>query len=72
MLWEASHNDDYVANPEIGAGSLHSWGIAIDATLVDSRTRDVPMPRRTRCLILFIRCRAFLRIPKAFGTYTDT
>jgi zinc D-Ala-D-Ala dipeptidase len=44
MLWQASHNSDYVANPEVGAGSLHSWGIAVDATLVDSRTRDVPMP----------------------------
>jgi len=43
-LWGASHNSDYVANPEIGAGSLHSWGIAVDATLVDSRTRDVRMP----------------------------
>ena len=44
MLWQASHNDDYVANPDIGAGSLHSWGIAVDATLIDSRTRDVRMP----------------------------
>ena len=44
MLWQASHNSDYVANPEIGAGSLHSWGIAVDATLVDSRIRDVRMP----------------------------
>ena len=44
MLWQASHNSDYVANPEIGAGSLHSWGIAVDATLVDSRNRDVRMP----------------------------
>jgi D-alanyl-D-alanine dipeptidase len=44
MLWQASHNDDYVANPDIGAGSLHSWGIAVDATLVDSRIRDVRMP----------------------------
>jgi zinc D-Ala-D-Ala dipeptidase len=44
MLWQASHNDDYVANPDVGAGSLHSWGIAVDATLVDSRTRDVRMP----------------------------
>ena len=35
-LWQASHNSDYVANPEIGVGSLHSWGIAVDATLVDS------------------------------------
>jgi D-alanyl-D-alanine dipeptidase len=43
-LWEASHNRDYVANPEIGVGSLHSWGIAVDATLVDSWNRDVRMP----------------------------
>ena len=44
MLWQASHNSDYVANPEIGVGSLHSWGIAVDATLVDSSNRDVRMP----------------------------
>jgi zinc D-Ala-D-Ala dipeptidase len=43
-LWEASHNSDYVANPEIGVGSLHSYGIAIDATLVDSWNRPVLMP----------------------------
>jgi zinc D-Ala-D-Ala dipeptidase len=44
QLWEASHNSDYVANPEIGVGSLHSWGIAVDATLVDSWNRPVSMP----------------------------
>jgi D-alanyl-D-alanine dipeptidase len=44
MLWQASHNSDYVANPEIGVGSLHTWGIAVDATLVDSWNRDVRMP----------------------------
>src|SRR5256886_11459304 len=43
-LWHASHNSDYVANPEIGVGSLHSWGIAVDATLVDSWNRPVRMP----------------------------
>src|SRR4029079_3782162 len=43
-LWHASHNSDYVANPEIGIGSLHSWGVAIDATLVDSWNRPVRMP----------------------------
>jgi D-alanyl-D-alanine dipeptidase len=43
-LWQASHNSDYVANPEIGVGSLHTWGIAVDATLVDSWNRDVRMP----------------------------
>src|ERR687887_671710 len=43
-LWKASQNSDYVANPEIGVGSLHSWGIAVDATLVDSWNRPVSMP----------------------------
>jgi D-alanyl-D-alanine dipeptidase len=43
-LWQASHNNDYVANPEIGIGSLHSWGVAVDATLVDSWNRPVRMP----------------------------
>ena len=43
-LWEASRNSDYVANPEVGVGSLHSWGIAVDATLVDSWNRPVSMP----------------------------
>jgi zinc D-Ala-D-Ala dipeptidase len=43
-LWEASHNSDYVANPEVGVGSLHSWGVAVDATLVDSWNRPVTMP----------------------------
>jgi zinc D-Ala-D-Ala dipeptidase len=43
-LWQASRNSDYVANPEIGVGSLHSWGIAVDATLVDSWNRPVSMP----------------------------
>jgi len=43
-LWQASHNSDYVANPEIGVGSLHSWGIAVDATLVDTWNRPVRMP----------------------------
>jgi zinc D-Ala-D-Ala dipeptidase len=43
-LWHASHNRDYVANPEIGIGSLHSWGIAVDATLVDTWNRPVRMP----------------------------
>jgi D-alanyl-D-alanine dipeptidase len=43
-LWGASHNSDYVADPEMGAGSLHSWGIAVDATLVDSWNNPVRMP----------------------------
>ena len=43
-LWQASHDSDYVANPENGVGSLHSWGVAVDATLIDSWNRDVRMP----------------------------
>ena len=43
-LWEASHNSDYVANPEVGVGWLHSWGIAVDATIVDSWNRPLTMP----------------------------
>ncbi len=43
-LWQAAHNNDYVANPEAGAGSLHSWGVAVDATLVDAWNRPVRMP----------------------------
>jgi len=43
-LWQASHNSDYVANPEVGVGSLHSWGVAVDATLVDTWNRPVRMP----------------------------
>src|SRR6516165_4776731 len=43
-LWQALRNSDYVANPELGVGSLHSWGIAVDATLVDSWNRPVTMP----------------------------
>src|SRR5215470_19020067 len=43
-LWQASRNSDYVANPEVGVGSLHSWGVAVDATLVDSWNRPVTMP----------------------------
>src|SRR5437667_10307760 len=43
-LWQAVHNNDYVANPETGAGSLHSWGLAVDATLVDAWNRPVRMP----------------------------
>jgi D-alanyl-D-alanine dipeptidase len=43
-LWQASRNSNFVANPEVGVGSLHSWGIAVDATLVDSWNRPVTMP----------------------------
>ncbi len=43
-LWQASRNNDYVADPDAGAGSLHRWGIAVDATLVDRLGHPVEMP----------------------------
>jgi zinc D-Ala-D-Ala dipeptidase len=44
QLWQTVHNNDYVADPEAGPGSLHSWGLAVDATLVDTCNRPVKMP----------------------------
>ena len=43
-LWRAIHNDNYVANPELEAGSLHSWGVAVDCTLTDLHNQEVRMP----------------------------
>ncbi len=43
LLWQYSRNHDYVADPAAG-GSLHTCGAAVDATLVDNKGRDVPMP----------------------------
>lgn len=43
-LWRAVGKNDYVANPDVGAGSLHSWGVAVDATLTDLDKRRVSMP----------------------------
>jgi zinc D-Ala-D-Ala dipeptidase len=44
QLWQAAHKTDYVADPQAGAGSLHSWGVAVDATLIDTWHRRVLMP----------------------------
>ncbi|MEO5755162.1 MAG: M15 family metallopeptidase [Chthoniobacterales bacterium] len=43
-LWKKSHNGAFVADPVARNGSLHSWGVAVDATLVDDRGREVAMP----------------------------
>ena len=43
QLWQLSPNHHYVANPKTG-GSLHTWGVAVDATLVDLNGNEVPMP----------------------------
>ena len=44
QLWQTIRNSDYVADPTAGAGSLHSWGIAVDVTLTDSWNNPVSMP----------------------------
>jgi D-alanyl-D-alanine dipeptidase len=43
-LWDAGRNDAYVSNPFGGVGSMHTRGVAVDATLVDNWGRDVEMP----------------------------
>ena len=44
QLRQVSQNNDYVADPVAGAGSLHAWGVAVDATLTDTWNRWVSMP----------------------------
>lgn len=43
QLWQFSPLRDYVADPASG-GSLHTWGVAIDATLLDRNGKEVKMP----------------------------
>ena len=42
-LWKLSPNRKYVADPKTG-GSLHTRGVAVDATLVDLEGRELAMP----------------------------
>lgn len=44
QLWQLSRNTSYVANPKDKIGSLHTRGVAVDATLVDLEGRAVAMP----------------------------
>jgi D-alanyl-D-alanine dipeptidase len=43
QLWQLLPNSDFVANPTDG-GSLHTWGVAVDATLVYANGHAVEMP----------------------------
>ena len=43
-LWRLAPKNDYVVNPHDGSGSLHSWGVAVDTTLVDDWGRPLSMP----------------------------
>lgn len=44
QLWEAIRNNDFVADPKEGIGSMHTRGAAVDVTLVDRSGKEVPMP----------------------------
>ncbi|MGZ4983260.1 MAG: M15 family metallopeptidase [Chthoniobacterales bacterium] len=44
QLWQFVPNSDFVANPADGTGSLHTWGVAVDATLVYANGQAVEMP----------------------------
>jgi len=43
-LWKLAPNIDYIADPQNGSGSLHSWGVAVDATIVDDWGQPLSMP----------------------------
>jgi zinc D-Ala-D-Ala dipeptidase len=43
-LWEAIKNNDYVADPREGIGSMHTRGAAVDVTLVTADGGEVTMP----------------------------
>ncbi len=43
-LWEKYSMHGFVADPAKGPGSLHSWGLAVDLTMVDLLGHEVKMP----------------------------
>ena len=43
ILWNAIRNPEYIGDPKLG-GSLHTWGAAVDVTLVDQYGRELKMP----------------------------
>ncbi|HJT45588.1 MAG TPA: M15 family metallopeptidase [Chthoniobacterales bacterium] len=46
LLWKYAAKDQYVANPEKGFGSMHSYGVSVDATMVDDWNQDATMPTK--------------------------
>src|SRR5437879_13619088 len=46
LLWKYAQKDQYVANPERGFGSMHSYGVSVGATLVDDWSQDESMPAK--------------------------
>src|SRR5437667_11114998 len=43
LLWKYASKDQYVANPEKGFGSMHSYCVSVDARLVDDWSEDASM-----------------------------
>jgi zinc D-Ala-D-Ala dipeptidase len=43
QLWKVLPDREYLGDPNRG-GSLHTWGVCVDATLCDSEGRDLQMP----------------------------
>ncbi|MDP9292563.1 MAG: M15 family metallopeptidase [Verrucomicrobiota bacterium] len=43
VLWRTIKNAAYVGDPAKG-GSLHAWGVAVDATLVDKSGNELELP----------------------------
>ncbi len=43
VLWEAVRNPEFVGEPSRG-GSLHTYGVGVDVTLVDAKGRELAMP----------------------------
>lgn len=43
-LWEKYAMRHFVADPTDGRGSLHSWGLAVDVTVVDKEGCEIEMP----------------------------
>ena len=43
-LWRRWRRRGFVADPNDGRGSLHTWGLAVDVTVVDDQGKEVAMP----------------------------
>src|SRR3954463_9961677 len=44
LLWKYAGKGEFVASPSKGFGSMHSYGVSVDATLVDDWSQDAAMP----------------------------
>src|SRR5437588_5255672 len=46
LLWRYAQKDEFVADPGKGFGSMHSYGVSVDATMVDDWSQDAAMPTK--------------------------